>query len=648
MNAVRLWYLVIASAFALTNTSFASILYVDDDAPPGGNGQTWNTAFRFLQDALTAAAQPEADVTEVRIAQGVYKPDRNDANPNGTADRNAAFRPEGGLTLVGGWGGLTSGNPDEFDPQQFTATLSGDLLGNDLPDFGNYGDNCYHVIDLLNRAPAVTLVGFEIIAGAASGTLESQRNGGGVSADGTSVTITNCRFYRNLATGRGGGLFFLGSTESILALLDSLFLENRVAGASGSGYGGFGGGASIAGISNTFTNCSFALNASAVAGAVDDRSGSTSMYFDCSFHSNFAQEGGALRCMEVNTRRFERCTFTNNSAGSGGAIQAPSGHLILINCDFQQNVVTGQSPAGGGAINLTNSNLGNTATLDATNCRFLGNTSIGFGGAIQASFTSGLNHRVTLDGCLFSGNSSTNAGGAIYGAQISGAMLQIVARNCTVASNNSGWEGGGLACSGFGMIVKIYNSIFWNNSAPNGSPLQQQITWPGNAVQQVNYSCIQQYVPAFGGLQNIASDPQFIDRLGPDFLAGTLDDNLRLSPTSPCIDAGNNWGVLVSGPDGLLMQEDADGDPRFSNGETRPDPGCGAPVAVDIGAYEFPGFFVSGLIFADTVFSGSVDVDDLIAVILAWGPCSPCCLADLNIDGIVDVDDLVMVITNWS
>ena len=41
-----------------------------------------------------------------------------------------------------------------------------------------------------------------------------------------------------------------------------------------------------------------------------------------------------------------------------------------------------------------------------------------------------------------------------------------------------------------------------------------------------------------------------------------------------------------------------------------------------------------------------VDVDDLIAVILAWGQrVSP---ADVNGDGIVDVDDLIMVILNWS
>ncbi len=31
------------------------VLYVDDDAPPGGDGTSWNTPYRFLQDAMTDA-----------------------------------------------------------------------------------------------------------------------------------------------------------------------------------------------------------------------------------------------------------------------------------------------------------------------------------------------------------------------------------------------------------------------------------------------------------------------------------------------------------------------------------------------------------------------------------------------------------------
>ena len=41
------------TAFGLcATTAVASVVYVDDDAPPAGDGQTWATAYRFLQDAL--------------------------------------------------------------------------------------------------------------------------------------------------------------------------------------------------------------------------------------------------------------------------------------------------------------------------------------------------------------------------------------------------------------------------------------------------------------------------------------------------------------------------------------------------------------------------------------------------------------------
>jgi hypothetical protein len=48
---------------------------------------------------------------------------------------------------------------------------------------------------------------------------------------------------------------------------------------------------------------------------------------------------------------------------------------------------------------------------------------------------------------------------------------------------------------------------------------------------------------------------------------------------------------------------------------------------------------------------GQVNVDDLIALILGWGPCPvppPPCAADADNDGDVDVDDLLLVIMNWT
>ena len=49
----------------------------------------------------------------------------------------------------------------------------------------------------------------------------------------------------------------------------------------------------------------------------------------------------------------------------------------------------------------------------------------------------------------------------------------------------------------------------------------------------------------------------------------------------------------------------------------------------------------------DTDGDGIVNIADLIAVILAWGPC-PGCPEDVTGDGVVNVADLVVVIVTWG
>lgn len=59
--------------FAVVSTSSrADTVYVDDDAPLGGDGTSWASAFLYLQDALAIAAPGD----EIRVARGNYKPDQ--------------------------------------------------------------------------------------------------------------------------------------------------------------------------------------------------------------------------------------------------------------------------------------------------------------------------------------------------------------------------------------------------------------------------------------------------------------------------------------------------------------------------------------------------------------------------------------------
>jgi hypothetical protein len=93
---------------------------------------------------------------------------------------------------------------------------------------------------------------------------------------------------------------------------------------------------------------------------------------------------------------------------------------------------------------------------------------------------------------------------------------------------------------------------------------------------------------------------------------------------------------------------DLAGQPRFVDDPAAPNIGAGTPPLVDMGAYERQ---IAVKCPADVDGSGSVDADDLTAVILTWGPCPAppaLCPADVNDSGAIDADDLVAVILAWG
>lgn len=135
------------------------VIYVDDDAPIGGDGQTWQTAFRSLQDAL---AHSGPWTPEVRVAQGVYRPTaRTQANDA----RTATFRLVNGVTIKGGYAGITSPSPDDRDIDRFKSILSGDLAGDDGSDFTRIEDNAFHVVTSSITDGTARLEGFVITRG---------------------------------------------------------------------------------------------------------------------------------------------------------------------------------------------------------------------------------------------------------------------------------------------------------------------------------------------------------------------------------------------------------------------------------------------------------------------------------------------------
>jgi predicted outer membrane repeat protein len=212
--------------------------------------------------------------------------------------------------------------------------------------------------------------------------------------------------------------------------------------------------------------------------------------------------------------------------------------------------------------------------------------------------------------------------------------------NCTIVGNSSSTLGGGIYSTdelGGHTLATVFNSIVWGNSP-------DEVVDVAGAMTTVNYSDV---LGGWPGTGNIDADPMFVAPGSGDY---------RLSAGSPCIDAGHNWGMPVDvndyDEDGItneLFPVDLDGNPRFNADENDFDPGCGVPVVVDMGAYEYQFDPVEDVIFADLTGDGSVGAADLLGLLVSWGPCAKgCCLADLDLDGTVGAADLLILLVNWG
>ena len=192
-------------------------IYIDDDAPAGGNGTSWATAYTHLQDALAPLKARSSDsLVEVRMAQGVYKPDRSEMSPEGNGDRDAAFELSRGVQLMGGYAGIGATDPNLRDFVAYSTVLSGDLAGDDAnvpQDEPTRADNSHHVVTILGRAglDGVTIAGGHA---SASGDSDSASDaGGGLQILQADATIRHCTFRDNRAT--WGGAIYSANSQHV-------------------------------------------------------------------------------------------------------------------------------------------------------------------------------------------------------------------------------------------------------------------------------------------------------------------------------------------------------------------------------------------------------------------------------------------------
>ncbi len=390
--------------------------YVDDDAPLGGDGTTWNTAFRYLQDALAVALPGQ----EIHVAQGTYKPDQSETGVVTPGDTQAAFQIGAGLGVLGGYQGCPGGDcsavdPDQRDVAQYKTILSGDLLGNDGSEWQTWEDNSRRVVRIEGADNNATLDGltirgawgFEGLYTTAGNPTVAQctftRNYGSAvrCAAGSGALITNCAIIDNDLSGTAA----LACQDSQPIIQNCVVSGNVSDQFGGSGVGIYGGQATIAG-------CAIVWNAS-------------------------FSGGGGLGCAEADVFVSDSTIAWNQAGGEGAGIRAGAANLTLTHCTISNNWAWRYPESDYGIGGGIYCNAG--ANVTASDCVLVGNFAGESGGAIYSD-----NNSVLITDSVFAGNLAPHAGGGAYLVDQMFFERQFV--RCTFTGNEAAI--GGAICSG--------------------------------------------------------------------------------------------------------------------------------------------------------------------------------------------------------
>jgi parallel beta-helix repeat protein len=265
-------------------------VYVNAAALVSGNGSTWATAFKTIEEGLTAC-----NVEEIWVQNGTYYPT---AYPQGCTDcttpRDYTFHLRNGVKLYGGFFGNET-TLAQRPPSSINSTiLSGDI--------GTVNDATTTIID-----------GFTVTSGNANNavmhTIETQAidadYGGGMENEHSSPTITNMIFSNNSAT-FGGGLANYTSSPSIS---NTVFSNNTATNEGG-------------GLANNATSAPILTN----------------IIFD----GNTAQSNGGGMASNSSAPIVTNATFTNNTADfDGGGLYLFFSDGACNNCILFNNTVNG-------------------------------------------------------------------------------------------------------------------------------------------------------------------------------------------------------------------------------------------------------------------------------------------------------------------
>lgn len=283
-------FVICTGHFVATASARAGVIYVDSSATgPTQDGSSWCTAIIRLQDAIAIAQSGD----EIRVAGGTYRPDQGVVQNPG--DRTATFALKTGVVLLGGYAGCNATNPNTRNWTIDETVLSGDLAGNDGPEYANNTENSYHVVSYSDPlAVGSVLDGFTVCWGNADGTGPAE-----------------------LTTNQGSGINIRNGAERCMP-----------------------GGPEL-------RNCTIRDNWSMHHGAVNDHA-FTTLIDNCTFRDNYSGEEGAGLLIHTGSATVSNSTFLNNHCdGTGGGVwtgddqtpqcNPPVSSPSFLNCVFEDN-----------------------------------------------------------------------------------------------------------------------------------------------------------------------------------------------------------------------------------------------------------------------------------------------------------------------
>ncbi|MHC4219431.1 MAG: right-handed parallel beta-helix repeat-containing protein, partial [Planctomycetota bacterium] len=234
--------------------------------------------------------------------------------------------------------------------------------------------------------------------------------------------------------------------------------------------GRFGGGTYLQAADPTIIDCVFTGNTALHGGALYGEFSDVTL-IGCAFIANAGGTGGAVR-LDYGESVLDRCTIIGNDGDlCGGAVYGFEAEITATDC-----ILSGNTTDCGGAITAEDSDV----TLNR--CRLTGNFATSVGGAVLDT-----NHGFfTLVNCVVSYNTSNQGGGVHVGSAF---LTSLV--NCTFVGNS----GYGLFVDNNAGDVSMSNGILWGNTpGPVGGPGTQPTIaysdveggWPGPGINNID------------------------------------------------------------------------------------------------------------------------------------------------------------------